>query len=219
LTVALLPDVEPTFVNGQPYIYGLHFAAVDGWYIGKNETGRGDYMGSPSRAVVQAIAEAHAKVGLHDVPQPTKRLLWSPAGATRAECRDQEWFWIARARAEHRGPVFNLFPIQDWSNHFDWVHDKVTHVDRATNSRWPVVYIKLQASCDAVGNCSGGKSNWYGKECGQPWGDQTRGVYWSKVVYPDDTEEMLCPPGRNRARAYQRFLEHKLDMIRGPKSP
>ena len=174
---------EPKFVAGQPYIYGLYYANVDGWYIGKNETGRADYMGSPSDAVVKAIKDAHKEVGLPNVPEPKKRLLRSPPGATRKECRDQEWFWIARARAEHGGPVFNLFPIQDWSNHFDGVHDKATHVDRATNTRWPVVYVKLQASYDANGNCSGEK-DWYVQECGRPWGDQTCGVYWSKVGLP-----------------------------------
>ena len=56
---------------------------------------------------------------------------------------------------------FGLFPIQDWSNPCDWVHDNVTRVDRATNGRWSVVYVKLQASLDADGNCCGGKANWY----------------------------------------------------------
>ena len=144
---------------GQPCIYGLYYSSVNGWYIGKNDTGRAEYMGSPSAAVVIAIKEAHEALGLPNVPQPTKRLLWSPPGATRQECHDQEWFWIARARAQHDGPVFNLFPIQDWTDHFDWVDDKETHVDRATNSRWPVVYVKLQAVCDSNGNCSGGKAD------------------------------------------------------------
>jgi hypothetical protein len=47
----------------------------------------------------------------------------------------RHWFWIARVRAEHDAPVFGLFPIQDWSNPCDWVHDNVTRVDRATNGR------------------------------------------------------------------------------------
>ena len=47
---------------------------------------------------------------------------------------------------------FGLFPIQDWSNPCDWVHDNVTRVDRATNGRWSVVYVKFQASLDADGN-------------------------------------------------------------------
>jgi len=58
-----------------------------------------------------------------------------------------------------------------------------------------------------------GKGNRYGRECGQPWGDQTRGLYWCKVVYPDGSEQLLCPPGANRNLPYQRFLEHKRNMI------
>jgi hypothetical protein len=118
-------------------------------------------MGSPSQTALSAIADAHRAVGLSSAPAPTKRLLWSPAGANREECRDQEWYWIAKVRATHDGPVFNQFPIEHCSDHFDLVHDHVTHVNRASNSRWPVVYIKLQASRDAAGRCSGGKANWY----------------------------------------------------------
>ena len=62
-------------------------------------------------------------------------------------CAHRHWFWNARVRAEHDGPVVGLFPIQDWSNHCDWVHN-VTRVDRATQGR-SVVYVKLQASLDA----------------------------------------------------------------------
>ena len=96
---------------------------------------------------------------------------------------------------------FGLFPIQDWSNPCDWVHDNVTRVDRATNGRWSVVYVKLQASLDADGNCCGGKANWYRRVCGRPSGDQTRDHWckrdhwcrdhWCKVVYPDGREMML----------------------------
>ena len=85
---------------------------------------------------------------------------------------------------------FGLFPIQDWSNPCDWVHNNVTRVDRATNGRWSVVYVKLQASLDADGNCCGGKANWYRRVCGRPSGDQTRD-HWCKVVYPDGREMML----------------------------
>jgi hypothetical protein len=111
----------------------------------------------------------------------------------------RHWFWIARVRAEHDGPVFGLFPIQDWSNHFDWVHDNVTHVDRATNSRWSVVYARLQASLDADGNCCGGKANWYRRVCGRPSGDQKRD-HWCKVVCPDG-REMMLPGGAAPATA------------------
>ncbi len=207
--MTFVPPHEPAFVEGQPYIYGLYYPEVDGWYVGKNETGRADYMGSPSEAAVVAIADAHHAVGLSSVPVPTKRLFWSPPGALRRECRDQEWYWIARVRSLHDGPVFNLFPIEDWTDHFDWVHDHVTHVDRASNSRWPVVYVKLQASCNAEGRCSGGKSGWYLRECGEAWGDQAHDK-WCKVVYPDGREVIL--PGAN---PYQAFLKHKLAMIRG----
>src|SRR4051812_47225020 len=91
--MAFGPPPEPEFVAGQPYIYGLYYPGVDGWYIGKNETGRADYMGSPSAGVVEAIKHAHSAAGILEVPQPIKRLLWSPTGATRQECRDQEWIW------------------------------------------------------------------------------------------------------------------------------
>jgi len=103
------------------------------------------------------------------------------------------------------GRFFGLFPIQDWSNHCDWVHDNVTRVDRATNGRWSVVYVKLQASLDADGNCCGGKANWYRRVCGRPSGDQTRD-HWCKVVYPDGREMMLpggTAPGTAPARHAQ----------------
>lgn len=213
------PPPEPRFVAGQPYVYGLYYPDVDGWYVGKSETGRANYMGSPSEATLMDIVEAHQAKGLSAVPEPTKRLFWSPPNATREESRDQEWYWIARLRANHDGPVFNLFPTVDWSDHFDWVHDPVTHVDRATSSRWPVVYVKLQASCDAQGNCSGGKANWYSRHCGRPWGDQAH-EHWCKVIYPDGREVVL--PGAN---PYNAFRSHKLNMTRGndpsvrPQSP
>ena len=207
--VSFFPPTEPAFVSGQPYIYGLYWTEVDGWYVGKNETGRADYMGSPSQAALNSIADAHCSVGLSSVPAPAKRLLWSPAGATREECRNQEWYWIAKVRANHHGPVFNLFPIEDWSNHFDWVHDHVTHVDRASNSRWPVVYIKRQASPDSEGRCSGGKANWYRRECGEPWGEHPQEKF-CKVVYLDGREVQL--PGGN---PYDAFRKHKLAMTRG----
>src|SRR5258705_10773239 len=215
--MAFVPPKEPGFILGQPYIYGLYYPDVNGWYIGKNDTGRADYMGSPSAAVVKAIADAHEVAGLPTVPKPTKRLLWSPPGATLRECHDQEWLWIARAREHHDGPVFNLFPIQDWSDHFEWVHDKETHVDRATNSRWNVVYLKLQARCDADENCSGGKNNWYRRNCGRPWGDQVKGSSWCKVVYPDGRAEWLQPPGP-KGSPYEAFRQHKFSMINGSKT-
>ena len=124
-----------------------------------------------------------------------------------------EWIWIARFRAQHDGPVFNQFPILDWSNHFHWEHDPMTHVDRTTNSRWPVVYLKLQASCDADGNCAGGKDSRYGRTCGRPRGDQTRGLYWCKVVYPDGRVKWPYEPGPHRQRAYHGFREHNLNMF------
>ena len=74
---------------------------MNGWYIGKNETGRADYMGSPAREALKAIDDAHEKATL-----PVKRekhILWSPPDATVAQCRDQEWIWIARFRANHDG--------------------------------------------------------------------------------------------------------------------
>lgn len=152
--MALVPNPEPEFVPGRPNIYGIYHPNVNGRYVGKNETGVEDYMGSPDRAARKAIADAHQAVGPQIVR--CKHILWSPPEATFEGCRNQEWIWIARFRAVHDGPVFNMFPIQDWSDDFRWEHDPVTHVDRATNSRWPVVYLKLQASCDANGNCSGG---------------------------------------------------------------
>ena len=148
---------KPEFVFGRPNIYGIYYPNVNGWYVGKNETGDFGYMGSPERAARKVIDDAHAQAGLPILRE--KHILWSPPGATIAQCRDQEWIWIARFRAEHNGPVFNQFPIQDWSNHFDWAHDPVTHVDRATNSRWPVVYLKLDSRPDAEGNCSGTKAS------------------------------------------------------------
>ncbi len=207
--MAFVAPPEPGFVAGRPYVYGLHYPDVDGWYVGKNETGSATYMGSPSQAALLNIADAHQAVGMDTVPEPTKRLFWSPPNATRKACCDQEWYWIARVRASHDGPVFNLFPIEDWTDHFSWEHDPVTHVDRATNSRWPVVYVKLQASRDAQGRCSGGKAGWYSRHCGGDWGDQAR-EHWCKVIYPDGREVML--PGAN---PYHAFRSHKLIMTRG----
>jgi hypothetical protein len=207
--MARVPTPEPEFVQGRPNVYAIYHRSVNGWYVGKNETGDYEYMGSPDREARKAIVDAHAEVGLPILRE--KHILWSPPGATIAQCRDQEWLWIARFRAEHAGPVFNVFPIQDWSNHFHWYHDPVTHVDRATNSRWPVVYLKLQASCDADGNCSGGN---YERICGRPWGQQTRGLYWCKVVYPESREEWLHGPAAG-GNPYDAFREHKFRMLNG----
>jgi hypothetical protein len=184
-------------------VYGLFYPNVNGWYVGKNETGTAGYMGSPSEAVRAAIGRAHQGVGLPELVD--KRILW--IGVSRRECRDQEWVWIARFRAGHDGPVFNLFPIEDRSDHFAWVHDPVTHVDRATNSRWPVVYVKLQADPDAAGNCNR-------RSCGRPWGAQVRGLRWCKVIEPDGRQEWLMRPAR-RGNPYAAFRRHKLAMLQG----
>ena len=90
--MAFVPPPEPRLVPGQPYVYGLYYNDVDGWYVGKSETGRSNYMGSPSDAVVMAIADAHQAIDMSTVPEPTKRLFWSPPNATRKECRDHEWY-------------------------------------------------------------------------------------------------------------------------------
>lgn len=210
----LVPSPEPRLVAGRPNIYGIYYPLVNGWYVGKNETGVATYMGSPSDAARKAIMDAHAANGVseRDIVSE-KHILWSPPDATIADCRDQEWAWIARFRACHDGPVFNKFPIEDWSDHFEWKHDKETHVDRATNSRWPVVYVKLQASCDANGNCSGGKNGRYSRECGRDWGSQTRGLYWCKVIHPDGREDWLYEPGPHQTLPFTRFRQHKLKMI------
>ena len=205
----LVPDPEPAFIDGRPNIYGIFYPQVNGWYIGKNETGVAGYLGSPSAATVKAIRDAHAAVGAAEDRE--KHVLWSPADATRESCRDQEWVWIARFRAQHDGPVFNQFPTVDWTDHFRWEHDPDTHVDRATNSRWPVVYLKLQARCDANGHCSGGG---YGARCGKPWGRQARDVVWCKVIHPDGREQWLLEP-TTRGNPYDAFRQHKVAMIRG----
>jgi hypothetical protein len=192
------------FVPGRPNVYGLFHPNVNGWYIGKNETGDAAYMGSPSEAVRAAIVDAHREAGLPVVVE--KHILWSPPGATVQQCRDQEWFWIARFRAGHGGPVFNLFPIRDWSDHFRWEHDPLTHVDRATNSRWPVVYIKLQADPDAAGNCNR-------KTCGQPWGAQVRGLRWCAVIDERGRQVSLLEPSP-RGNPYQAYRRHRLEMFR-----
>lgn len=212
--MALVPIPELEFVPGRPNVYGVHYPAVNGWYIGRNDAGVLDYMGSPDREARKRIADTHEAIGIRpeDLVRE-KHILWSPPDATIANCHDQEWIWIAKFRAHHGGPVFNVFPIEDWSNHFEWVHDPVTHVDRATNSRWPVVYLKLQATRDANGNCSGGKENRYGRECGQPWGIQSQELYWCKVVHPDGREQWLCEPGQSRTRPYTAFRDHKFAMI------
>jgi hypothetical protein len=202
-TSALIPDPEPGLVRGRPNVYGIHYPNVNGWYIGKNETGVAEYMGSPSSSVLQAIADTHEEVGLPIVAR--KRILWSPPSATRDECRDQEWVWIGRFRAEHEGPVFNVFPIQDWSNHLSWYHDPVTHVDRTTNCRWGV-YLKLQQHCDSDGNCS---------LCRQPWTRDERRIFWSKVVLNDGTEQMLYGPGPHSGKTYASFRDHKFEMLHG----
>lgn len=195
--VDLVPD--------RPNIYGLFYPNINGWYIGKNETGEAHYMGSASDAVRAAISKAHLAAGVPE--RVEKHILWSPAGATREECRNQEWIWIARFRAGHDGPVFNLFPTQDWTNHFRWEHDPETHVDRATNSRWPVVYVKLQAGPDDHQNCS------Y-QSCRRPWGRQTRDLRWCKVIDADGNEAWLLRPS-TRGNPYNAFRKHKLAMIQG----
>lgn len=201
----LSSDAAVEFVPGRPNIYGLFYPNINGWYIGKNETGNASYMGSPSDAVRADIREAHLAAGQPELVE--KCILWSPIDATRKECRDQEWIWIARFRAGHDGPVFNLFPTQDWSNHFKWVHDPETHVDRATNSRWQVVYMKLQASPNAEQNCD------Y-RTCGRPWGAQADGLHWCKVIDAEGRETWLMPPSRD-GNPYDVFRRHKLAMIQG----
>ena len=134
-----------------------------------------------------------------------KYILWSPPSTSREECRDQEWLWIARFRAEHAGPVFNVFPIQDWSDHLRWHHDQVTHVDRTTNCRWGV-YLKLQQHCDVDGNCS---------QCQELWTRDERDVFWAKVVYNDGAEQMLYGPGPHSRKTYNSLREHKFKMLSG----
>ena len=51
-------------------------------------------------------------------------------------CAHRHWFWNARVRAEHDGPVVGLFPIQDWSNHCDWVQQRDP---RRPCHPWPLV--------------------------------------------------------------------------------
>jgi len=193
------------FVPGRPNVYGLFYPNINGWYIGKNETGDPAYMGSASDAVRAAISTAHRQAGVPE--QVEKHILWSPAQASRLQCRDQEWIWIARFRAGHQGPVFNLFPTQDWSDHFRWEHDPLTHVDRATNSRWPVVYVKLQADPDTEQNCNR-------TSCGHPWGSQVCGLRWCKVIDAQGRETWLLPPSP-RGNPYNAFRAHKLAMIQG----
>ncbi len=50
--------------------------------------------------------------------------------------------------------------------------------------------------------------------CGRPWGQQTRGLYWCKVVYPDGREKWLHGPAP-RGSPYDAFREHKFAMING----
>jgi hypothetical protein len=111
IIMALVPTPKPELIPGKPNIYGIYYPKVNGWYIGKNETGLGDYMGSPSHAALKAIHDAHTavKVGPDGIMRE-KHILWSPPDATIADCRNQEWIWIDRFRREHDGPVFNLFP-------------------------------------------------------------------------------------------------------------
>lgn len=202
-----VPGAEPGFVPGRPNIYVIYYPKVNGLYVGKSETGRANYMGSPSAAVLKAIRDAHSAIGIgpEDIVRE-KHIVWSPPDATIAACRDQEWIWIGKARLNHDGPVFNKFPIEDWMNHFDWFHDPVTHVDRATSGRWPVIYLKLGESCDVNGNCS---------LCGQPWGDEMSGMYWCKKVYVANGREELLYQGTCVTLPYKRFLEDKLRMING----
>ena len=115
-------------------------------------------------------------------------------------CAHRHWFWIARVRAEHDGPVVRPVPNPGLEQPLRLGPDNVTRVDRATNGRWSVVYVKLQASLDADGNCCGGKANWYRRVCGRPSGDQTRD-HWCKVVYPDG-REMMLPGGTAPATAH-----------------
>lgn len=204
----LVPVPEPEVVAGRPNIYGIYYPNVAGWYIGKNETGNSFYMGSPSDAVRKKIHDAHNDACMPEVSE--KHILWSPADATREECRNQEWIWIARFRSDPTATVFNLFPTLEWDDHFRWEHDELTHVDRAINSKWRVVYLKLQASRDENGNCD------Y-RRCGLPWGAQLRGLHWCKVIYPDGREEWLLEPSP-RGNAYDAFRKHKFAMIHQPSS-
>ena len=196
------------FVAGRPNIYGLYYPNVNGWYVGKNETGQASYMGSPSRAALKKIDDAHEAVGKGVVWQ--KHILWSPPGATREECRQQEVYWINRFRAEHDGPVFNIFPVMDRSNDFRWVHhDPVTHVDRAISSRRSVEYLKLDSRPDAQGLCSGQPAS-----CGQPWGDQVRGTYWCKRLELNGDEVKLYS-GPCSSKPYRAFRDDKFEMNHG----
>lgn len=70
--MALVPTPEPEFVPGRPNIDAVYYENVNGYYVGKNEKGRADYMGAPDRAARKSIADAHKKVGLSEVsPKPS----------------------------------------------------------------------------------------------------------------------------------------------------
>jgi hypothetical protein len=194
---ALVPDPEPELVVGRPRIYVNYFQPVNGAYVGKNDSGDPNYQGSPQPQALKRISDAYAQIGITTGPHKSvQHMLWSPPGATIAECHNQEWIWIARFRAHHDGPVFNVFPIEDFSDHFNWEHDPLTHVERATNSRWRVMYVKMSSWPDSQGNCVTHDGH---HPCARPWGDQTPGAFWCKKIYldEDNREEWLIPPSTN----------------------
>ena len=206
--MAIILPPEPEFVAGRPNVYGIYHPNVNGWYIGKNFTGKKQYMGSPELEAVKAIEDAHAKVGLPIKEE--KRILWSEDGATATQCHAVEQRFIKLFRAEHDGPVFNVFPREDRSNDFRWVHhDPVTHVDRAISSRRSVEYLKLDSRPDAQGLCSGQPAS-----CGQPWGDQVRGTYWCKRLELNGDEVKLYS-GPCSSKPYRAFRDDKFKMIHG----
>jgi hypothetical protein len=96
---------------------------------------------------------------------------------------------------------------------FHWEHNSKTHEDYTLDCPWGVYY-KLQAIPDDDGNCSGGKDNWYGRTCGQPWGDQRRSQYWCRIVYSDGREQWVHN-GTSSARPYNAFLAHKESVLSG----
>ena len=168
------PSRESVFVAGRPYVYCKYYPNVNGAYIGRNDTGNLNYQGSPSDEVKKRIADAHR---LASAPvEWVKRCMWSPEGAIVAETHVQEFNWIARFRTRHDGPVFNVFPVEDGINDFDWSdHDVHTHVDRGVNRQWPISYEKLQAFPDDMGNCS---------VCGEPWGSRVSRVEMVQETCP-----------------------------------
>lgn len=176
----LFPDGSIALVPGQPYVYCKKWVNTGHLYVGSCFRGLPGYQGSPGRAIEAQIRAAHAAIG---APIESHMILLWTARATQRQTSDMELAKIAQFRNRYGERVVNRFPIQDWSGHMKWVHDRETHVDYTIN--FPHGTFSKRQSSNARGACS---------QCQLPWGAAIDNTHWSKLTYPDGRVEWLSRP-------------------------